>query len=585
MTGKILKILPAVLLLAAMVMGAALTVRAASRISGAGTEEYRRKEPTDSGTGEKSEEETEKKQSPAAGEDITNTTDAENGEGKTDHGYTELPDWIIWKERTIHSLFSWNDPSIPAASEEPCLVKLIDRRVTVESQEGILFESPDTLWVQDVLVSDADGDGERELVLLCWRQGHYDRARPFWIREADQSIRQHIYIYDWKENGFYQRWLASDILIDVYDWYIDSMDLFHLTEPDGTESRWVWDSWGLTRVDESMNSNQLTFAAVGDNLIHIELVGEAAQRGGFDYMYDGVRDLIQKADVSIINQETSLVSDLSRVAGYPAFGSPYTLGNAVRDAGFNVASCATNHALDQGLHGVMTTSSYFEENGILYPGIQSVDETSYVPYRLLEKHGIRTAFLGYTQMTNGYPLPEGYPYAVHLLNDEARVRADLQAARAAADLVVVCAHWGTEYQYEPDSFQRYWCDVFLSEGVDVVIGTHPHVLQPYGIRTRADGHQMLVYYSLGNFISAQNDPARILGGFADFTVVKDSGAVHIVSYDLQPLITHSEAGARGTYLLSEYTEEQAARHPVGITVEGEWSLFHHITSPDGLFSE
>ena len=579
MTGKISKILPAVLFLTLMVSGAALTVRAASLVPGTEVEEYRRKE-----TGKDGQEDRTGGEDPeSASSGIEDTGEKSGYEKNPDGGYEVLPDWIIWQEREIHNLFSWNDPSAPAEADEPCLIRLSARRVTVESGEGIFFETPDTLWVQDVLVSDVDKDGQRELVMLCWRQGHYDRARPFWIKEADQSIRQHIYIYDWKEDGFRPKWMASDILIDVADWEIDTMNLFHLTEPDGTESRWVWDSWGLTCVNESLNSNRLTFAAVGDNLIHIELVGEANLRGGFDYMYDGIRDRIKDVDVSIINQETPLVSDLSRVASYPCFGTPYMVGTAVRDAGFDVASCATNHALDQGLHGVRATSSYFEENDILYPGIQTVDETAYIPFRLLEKHGIKTAFLGYTQMTNGYPLPEGYPYAVHLLDDEAAVRADLRAAREAADLVVVCAHWGTEYQYNPDSFQQYWCNVFLSEGVDVVIGTHPHVLQPYGIRTRADGHEMLVYYSLGNFISAQNDPARVLGGYASFTVIKDTDGVHIESYDLEPLITHSEPGARTTYFLSDYSEELAARHPVGITMEGEWALFRMSTFPGDLF--
>ena len=581
MTGKILRILPAILLLMAMVMGAALTVRAASRVSGSETEQYRRKEKEEGGQKETAEAE----DTDHVSDEDEVTEEKADEKRPAENGYTELPEWIPWQEREIHSIFSWNDPSVPVKPEEPCLVRLKDRHVTVESSEGVIFETPDTLWVQDVLVSDADRDGQRELVLLCWRQGHFDRMRPFWIKEADQSIRQHIYIYDWKEDRFQARWLASDILVNVTDWYVDTMNIFHLKEQDGTESRWIWDSWGMTRIDESLNSGQLTFAAVGDNLIHIELIGEATQRGSFDYMYEHIRDRVQEADISVINQETPLVSDLSRVAGYPSFGSPYMVGTAVRDAGFDVASCATNHSLDQGLHGVRTTSSYFEGNDILYPGIQTVDETSYVPYRLLEKHGIKTAFLGFTQMTNGYPLPEGYPYAVHLLNDEAQVRADLRAAREAADLVIVCAHWGTEYRYEPDSFQRYWCDVFLSEGVDVVIGTHPHVLEPYGIRTRTDGHEMLVYYSLGNYISAQNDPARILGGFASFTVVKDADGVHIESYDLEPLITHSESGARGTYFLSDYTEEMAARHPLGITAEGEWTLFRQITAPGDLFSK
>ena len=544
MTGKLVKILP-VLLFAVMISGAALHIRAASIIP----------------------------QEETGGED-----QAEHG------GYSELPDWIGWKEREIRSVFSWEDPSRPAGPDEPCLVRLSDRRVIVESSERILFETPDSLYVQDVLVTDADRDGQRELALLCWRRGHYDRAHPFWIRRPVRLFRQQIFIYDWKDGEFSPRWMASDILIDVYDWQADTMNIFHLTEPDGKTSRWCWNHWGLERLDESLNSNRLTFAAVGDDLIHIELIGEAKQQGGYDFMYDGIRDRIRYADLAMINQETPFVTELSRVSGYPQFGTPYTVGNALRDAGFDVASCATNHALDQGLHGVQATSSFFEENDILHPGMQTVDEKAYVPYQILQKHGIRIAFLGYTEITNGYPEPVGYPYAVHLFNDEARVRSDLQAAREEADLVIVFAHWGTEYTFEPDSFQKYWCDVFLSEGVDVVIGTHPHVLQPFGLRKRADGHEMLVYYSLGNFISAQCDPARDLGGLAEFTVVKDTNGVRFESYALEPLVTHIEPGNWTTYLLSDYSDELASRHALkGMSVSYFRELFARATASGGLF--
>ena len=570
MTRRWLKILPAFLLLCALVSGAALSVRAASRVSGAEFREYRRKEP---GNGDTDETEEEKAQ------------ETENETGRTaEGGYPELPDWIVWQEREITNLFSWEDPAELAGENEPCTVRLHDRRAVVTDKAGwILYESPEDLSVQDVLVTDADFDGQRELVLLCWRRGHYDRMRPFWVREATREYRQHIYIYDWKDGGFRQRWLASNIIIDVADWSADTKNVFTLTEPDGTVSRWAWGTWGLCLLDEIPTSDRLTFAAVGDDLMHMELVGEASQRGGFDYMFDGTRDRLQAADLAILNQETPLVADMRRVAGYPAFGTPYTLGRAVKNAGFDIVSCATNHALDQGWYGVCVSEAFFTENDILCAGIQT--EPEYVPYRSLTMHGIRIAVLNYTEITNGYPQPKENPYAVHTLDDEARVREDLRLAREDADLVLVLVHWGTEYLTYPDASELRWSDVFLEEGADVVIGTHPHVLQPYGIRVREDGHEMLVYYSLGNFISAQSQPARMLGGLAEFTVTKDEEGVHIESYGMEPVVTHYETGAFGTYLLSDYTDELAARHRIGITREGMQAMFLEYTSPGGLFQK
>ena len=528
MTGMRKTIWSAVLLVM-MFIGAALTVRAASPVSGDGYESAGR---------------------------------------ASDDGYEMLPDWIEWKERTIHTQFSWTDPGVPAGQDEPWLVTLSDRKVTVSGHDGEpLFETPDNLYVQDVCAADADRDGQRELVLLCWRKGRFDRIRPFWIREPEKKYRQHIYIYDWEDGGFRQRWMGSDILVDVAAWYADVINVFHLTDPEGKTSRWAWDGWGFSCLDEIEPSNRLTFAAAGDNLIHSSLLGEEKLRGSFDFLFDGVREEIREADVAILNQETPFVTDLSLAAGYPQFATPYTVGTAIRDAGFDIVSCGTNHALDQGIFGLWTTAAFFQENGILYTGIQGEDETADIPYRIYARHGIRTAVLNYTETTNGHRLPEEAPYALHLLSDEEKVRRDLKAAREDADLVLVLAHWGTEYEAEPDESQQRWCEVFLEEGADVVIGTHPHVLQPYELLTREDGHEMLVYWSLGNFISAQGRPECILGGLAEFTVVKEEDGVRITSFGLEPLVTHMEAGAYTTYLLSDYTEELAARNSADITLD------------------
>ena len=168
---------------------------------------------------------------------------------------------------------------------------------------------------------------------------------------------------------------------------------------------------------------------------------------------------------------------------------------------------------------------------------------------------------------NGQPLPDDCPYAVHKLTDEAQIRADIRAAQEAADIVIVFAHWGTEYQTEPDEEQNRWTQVFLEEGVDVVIGTHPHVLQPYEWITAEDGHRMLVYYSLGNFVSAQDMPDRILGGMAQFKAVITLNGCEIVEADLVPVVTHQADGLYTAYLLEDYTEELAGQHRLGITLD------------------
>ena len=205
------------------------------------------------------------------------------------------------------------------------------------------------------------------------------------------------------------------------------------------------------------------------------------------------------------------------------------------NADFDVVTCATNHALDRGAEGVSFTKTFFDNNKVICLGIQSEEEEEYQPYQIIIRNGVRFALLNYTYGTNGLPIPDKNPYMVHLLDDKEKIRGDIAEAKNAADLVIVFAHWGTEYVEEPDDFQKQWAQVFLDSGVDILIGTHPHVIQPYEVLTDDNGHSMLVYYSLGNFISAQPEKSCVKGGMAMFKVSLTSAGYRVTEYDLIPL--------------------------------------------------
>ena len=148
-----------------------------------------------------------------------------------------------------------------------------------------------------------------------------------------------------------------------------------------------------------------------------------------------------------------------------------------------------------------------------------------------------------------------YPYLVEQFCDEDRVIAQLDYARMNADAVIVFAHWGTEYSEEVDEDQQYWSDLLIEHGVDVVVGTHPHVLQPYEMRTREDGHQMLVYYSLGNLISGQDREECLVGGLAEFTLVKSpKGEVSVEEYGLEKVVTQQGEDGCTVYLLNDHAK-------------------------------
>ncbi len=305
---------------------------------------------------------------------------------------------------------------------------------------------------------------------------------------------------------------------------------------------WDWLTWGLTNIPLQ---GELTFAALGDNLIHRQLYDYAFRRWGGDFsgFYEPLRETLAAYDVLAIQQEGLYVEAPEDYASYPLIGTPVEAGEALSDLGFAVVSCAGNHALDFGAEAVDRTAAFFGERGILTPGIQPSTEAAYRPYEVLEQNGVRCALLGFTASTNGHRLPEEAPWAVHTLWDEEQVRQSLREARAAADLVVVFVHWGTEYAPEPDEAQLRWAQIFADEGADVVLGTHPHVLQPWEWVAGAGGHETLVYYSLGNCISAQTDPACRLGGLAWFRAVREEdGGCRITDHGLEKVETREDGG-------------------------------------------
>lgn len=448
-----------------------------------------------------------------------------------------LPVWISWETAQI--------PCQPDAGE-PEEIVLKRRTVTVFDQGEAVWQSDREIRVQDVLWGDIDHDGANELMLLCWKRGRYGDSRPFWVTEDEKTWSQHIYLYDWTDGEIRPIWMASEIGMDVVQWSFDETDRLVITDRSGEQSAWDWISWGLSRLEPST----LSFAAVGDNLIHRQIYDYAFRHfdGRFDDLFAYVQEELSRYDVTSINQETIYVDRPEQYSSYPLFGTPVEVGDAVVKAGFDIVSCATNHALDKGTDAIDLTAELYEKAGVVCAGIQPVSNGVYRPFELFEKNGIRCAVFSYTQSTNGIPLPEEAPYVLHTLDEEQQVREDLLAGREAADFCLVYVHWGTEYAGTPDEAQLYWAQVFADSGADVVIGTHPHVQQPYEWVTGERGNETLVYYSLGNFISAQTEEACRHGGLAWFTVTKKNGSCSITDYGLKTLVTENENGHYTTRL-------------------------------------
>lgn len=318
---------------------------------------------------------------------------------------------------------------------------------------------------------------------------------------------------------------------------------------------------------------EVSIVMVGDILLHTPVEEAALQEDGtysFARIFENMKEEIQSADVAIVNQEVIIGGEELGISGYPAFNAPYAIGDALVDAGFDVVCQGTNHALDKGKSGLLNCLDFWQEQ---YPqiavlGIHESQEDQDEIY-VYEEDGIRIAVLNYTYGTNGIALPEGMPFAVDMLDEEKIVR-DLKLAEEMADFTIVCPHWGTEYQLEQSANQENWAKLFVKNGADLVLGTHPHVIQPIEwVKDKETGNEMLVYYSLGNFVnwtssSGEGIANRMVGGMAQVSITMEDGKAVISQYDIEPVVCHLTEGVNGVtvYKLSEYTEELASENQI-----------------------
>ena len=318
----------------------------------------------------------------------------------------------------------------------------------------------------------------------------------------------------------------------------------------------------------------VTLVMVGDILLHTRIHEYSKQEDGsynYDAIFANLKEEISAADVALVNQEVIIGGEELGISGYPSFNAPVEAGDALVNAGFDVVLHATNHALDKKGKGVLNTLRFWEENypelGVL--GIHDSKEDQDELY-VTEIEGIRIAVLNYTYGTNGIAMPKDMPFAVDMLEKTA-VKEDIRMAKEQADVVIVCPHWGTEYRLAPDEGQKQWAELFLEEGVDLVLGTHPHVIEPVELLTDAEtGEQMPVFYSIGNFVNwtsgkGEGVANRMVGGMPNITIERDeTGNAYIADYSITAIVCHVEKKTNGitVYPLSEYTEELAGQNAI-----------------------
>lgn len=324
----------------------------------------------------------------------------------------------------------------------------------------------------------------------------------------------------------------------------------------------------VIQQEEEPKEKRMSLVAVGDALIHAALYIDA-QTGtntyDFNYMFTDIKPIIENYDLKYYNQETIIGGKNLGVSHYPTFNSPDEIGENLVDIGFNLVSLANNHTLDKGEAGVLYSVDFWKnKQGVVVSG-QSNSFEDRNNIRIHEQNGIKYAFIAYTDMTNGILVPQGKEYLVNVYSDE-QAKIDIESVRDKVDVVIVSMHWGEEYTHEPTYSEKREAQYLADLGVDLIIGSHPHVIQPVDYVD-----DTLVIYSLGNFVSGQSPLgiAKTIGLMVGMDIVVKDNDVVFENLDYKLLYTYCTANYKNykVYPFENLTDEVLPNHE---TLEQEY---------------
>lgn len=314
--------------------------------------------------------------------------------------------------------------------------------------------------------------------------------------------------------------------------------------------------------------------AVGDNLVQTGVYNAAhnwSADGTYDFTktYEHMKPIVQAADIAIINQETLICGGDYEISGSNLnFNSPVQLGDAMVDVGFDVFTLANNHMLDKRIDGLAASLDYWDGMMEKYPILALGayrNEEDQNKIRVQEVNGVKIAYLAYTEHLNGYKIPEGSDIKIGLTSEEDLIKRQIEEANEIADAVIVAMHWGTEDTHWIREDVKELAKKVIGWGADVILGSHPHTAQTMEWIEREDGTKGFVYYSMGNFISAQTDNFNMVGEIAEFDLRKsgEDGEVTLENVTCMPCITQYDSAKFANcrvYPYYEYTADLASSH-------------------------
>ncbi|MDO4926690.1 MAG: CapA family protein [Turicibacter sp.] len=308
---------------------------------------------------------------------------------------------------------------------------------------------------------------------------------------------------------------------------------------------------------------EATMVAVGDILLHDTVYNDFRLEGDtFDFspLFEAIKKYIEPADFAFANQETNIGGTEVGLSSYPNFNSPYEIARDLISTGFNMFARSNNHTLDKGEAGVIAAQKNWETfEGIITAGsTDSQEKRDQIP--VIDKNDIKIALLSYSYGFNGYQVPEDKPYLANEF-DYNQATIDIEKAKSVSDVIVVSMHWGIEYSNVLSEAQLEQAQWLSDQGVHVILGTHPHVLQPMARLTGKDGNETLVAYSLGNFISGQVGLERLVGGIMKFdikkTTIGDDVQIEISQPQFMPTYNYAENSASDYKLVPLVDSSQA----------------------------
>ena len=305
-------------------------------------------------------------------------------------------------------------------------------------------------------------------------------------------------------------------------------------------------------VEEKIEPINFTMTAIGDTLCHNtqywDAYNSSTKQYDFSYVYDDIKDYTSSADITIGSLETTFAGEDRGYSNYPVFNSPDSLATGLKDIGVDVISLAGNHALDYGYSGICRTIDVLDNVGISHLGTyKSAEDQDKILIK--DVKGVKIAFINYTYGTNGIPVPSDKPYCLNLIDKDLISKQINQAKEQNVDMIVACMHWGTEYKTSANDEQKELADFLFKSGVDIILGNHPHVIEPMEKKTITldDGStkDVFVVYALGNFTADQRAEITRDSAILNLDITKDSDCkilINKVSY--VPIYMYKNSAAK-----------------------------------------